>query len=98
MEYRASFVLDAFGAGFQTFIEFVTLAFVLARFGGIGGWALGEIAFLYGMAEFSFAIMDMLFSGFDPAFFSQFVQRGTFDQFLLRPLGLPLQVFTAEFV
>jgi len=98
LQYRASFLLDAFGAAFQTFIEFISLAFVLARFGAIGGWALGEIAFLYGMAETSFAIMDMLFSGFDPGFFGQLVQRGTFDQFLLRPLGLPLQVFTAEIV
>lgn len=98
LEYRASFLLDALGAGFASFIEFVTLVLVLTRFGTVGGWALGEIAFLYGMAESSFAMMDMLFSGFDPSFFGQLIQRGTFDQFLLRPLGLPLQIFSAEFI
>ncbi|MEP7199657.1 MAG: ABC-2 family transporter protein [Chloroflexota bacterium] len=98
MQYRLSFVLDTVGAGFAIFIEFITLVFVFARFGSIGGWTLGEVAFLYGLSESAFGAMDMIFSGFDPGYFAQQVQRGTFDQFLLRPLGLPLQMFTAEFV
>ena len=57
LEYRASFLLDAFGAFLQTFIEFISLVFVLERFGTVGGWALGEIAFLYGIAESTFAMM-----------------------------------------
>jgi ABC-2 type transport system permease protein len=98
MQYRASFVVDTLGAGGAIFVEFVTLALVLTRFGSIGGWTLGEVAFLYGLVESAFGAMDMLFSGFDPAAFGVHIQRGTFDQFLLRPLGLPLQLFTSEFV
>jgi ABC-2 type transport system permease protein len=98
MQYRASFALDTLGAAFQIFVEFLALVLVFSRFGNIGGWTLGEVAFLYGLAEGAFGTMDMLFSGFDPGFFSQQVQRGTFDQFLLRPMGLWLQMFTAEFI
>jgi len=98
MQYRIAFVVDTFGAAFAIFVEFITLALVLSRFGSIGGWTLGEVAFLYGLAECAFGTMDMIFSGFDPSTFGTHIQRGTFDQFLLRPLGLPLQIFTSEFV
>ena len=98
MQYRLSFVLDTLGAAFTTLVEFVSLWLVFARFGDIGGWTLGEIAFMYGLVEAAFGTMDMLFSGYDPAFFGQQIQRGVFDQLLLRPLGLPLQMFTAEFI
>ncbi len=98
MQYRTAFVVDTIGAALAIFIEFVTLALVLTRFGSIGGWTLGEVAFLYGLTESAFGTMDMIFSGFDPATFGAHIQRGTFDQFLLRPLGLPLQIFTSEFV
>jgi ABC-2 type transport system permease protein len=98
MQYRAAFVVDSLGAALAIFVEFITLALVLTRFGSIGGWTLGEVAFLYGLVESAFGSMDMFFSGFDPATFGVHIQRGTFDQFLLRPLGLPLQLFTSEFV
>ena len=98
MQYRLSFVFDALGSMFGTLIEFISLAAVFTRFGNIGGWTLGEVAFLYGLAEMSFATMDMIFSGFDPDFFSLQIQRGALDQMLLRPVHLPLQVFGSEFV
>lgn len=98
MQYRLSFALDTLGAAMQIFVEFGALYIVFGRFGSVGGWSLGEVAFVYGLVETAFGAMDMLFSGFDPAFFSAQIQKGTFDQFLLRPLGLPLQVFGSEFV
>jgi len=42
--------------------------------------------------------MDMIFSGFDPDTFAPMVQRGQFDQLLLRPLDLTLQVLGSRFV
>jgi ABC-2 type transport system permease protein len=97
MQYRASFLLDAATTALVSVGYFVTLAAVFSRFEQVGGWRLGEIAFLFGLVEASFGLMDMVFSGYDPDIFSQHVRRGTFDLFLLRPLGLPLQVFTSEF-
>jgi ABC-2 type transport system permease protein len=48
--------------------------------------------------ELSFGLMDMIFSGFDPANFGQRVRLGTFDQVLLRPLPASLQVLGSDFV
>lgn len=98
MQYPASFVFDVAGTGLGTAIYFVTLAAVFGRFNNIGGWGLGEVAFLYGLAEMAFATMDMIFSYYDPDAFAALVQRGTFDQMLLRPLSLPLQIFSTDFV
>ena len=98
MQYRFSFVVDTLGSAFATLLEFLTLAAVFSRFGSVGGWTLGEVAFLYGLVEIGFATMDIVFSGFDPGYFSQQIRRGTFDQFLLRPVSLVLQMFSSEFI
>jgi ABC-2 type transport system permease protein len=50
------------------------------------------------MVETSFGVMDMIFSGFDPRAFGERVRRGTFDQLLLRPINITLQVFGDEFL
>jgi ABC-2 type transport system permease protein len=98
MAYRVSFILDLLATAAANGATFLSLAAVFARFGNIGGWQLGEVAFLFGIAEISFALMDMIFTGYDPDFFSQQVRKGTLDQFMLRPVGLELQILTSEFL
>lgn len=96
LQYRASFVLDVLATMLITLSEFAALALVFNRFGDLGGWTLGEVAFLYALVELSFGLMDLLFSGFDPARFGQEVRRGTFDRLLLRPLPVTWQVLGAD--
>lgn len=98
MQYPASFMLDVLTTALGAAAEFGVFAAVFWRFGSLGGWALSEVALLYGLTETAFALMDLLFGGYDPAVFSQLIQRGQFDQMLLRPVSLPLQVFGSEFV
>ena len=40
---------------------FIAFSLAITQFGEIGGWTVGEVAFLWGMAEFSFGMMDMIF-------------------------------------
>ena len=94
---RASFVFDIITTALVTGIYFGTLAAVFGRFGALGGWSLGEVAFLYGLIEIAFALMDMFFSGYDPALFQNYIRRGTLDQMLLRPVRLPTQILSTEF-
>jgi ABC-2 type transport system permease protein len=96
LQYRVSFLLDVFSTTFFTITEFGALALVLNRFETIDGWRLAEVAFLYGLVELSFGLMDMLFAGFDPPFFGQNIRKGTFDQFLLRPVPLLWQVLSSD--
>ncbi len=98
MQYRASFWLELFSTGLLNGVYFLSLALILERFGSIAGWTLGEIAFLAGMVEMSFGLMDMVFSGFDPDYFSTLVRQGSFDQFLLRPVNVTWQILGSRFL
>jgi ABC-2 type transport system permease protein len=98
MQYRMAFVVETITTLMLSVTSFLTLAFVIQRFGNIAGWTLGEVAFLYGMAETSFGVMDLLFSGFDPGNFGRQTRLGQFDQLLLRPVGLTVQVFGSQFL
>jgi ABC-2 type transport system permease protein len=99
MQYRMSFLADILITAILNGVFFLSLALVIQRFAGIGGWNLWEIAFLYGMVEFAFGWMDMVFSGFDPQHFGQaYVRTGAFDQMLLRPVSILVQVFGSEFI
>jgi len=98
MMYRVSFLTEACGVALITLLEYASLALVFAKFDNLSGWTLGQVAFLYGLAELSFGIMDLIFSGFDPGNFGLQVRRGAFDQLLLRPLNITLQVIGSEFV
>jgi ABC-2 type transport system permease protein len=95
--YRASFFGDLLAVGLSHLAEFGTLALVLQRFEGIGGWSLVEVALLYGIVSTAFGVMDLFFGGFDPGGFGQMVRRGSFDQLLLRPVDITLQVLGSGF-
>ena len=98
LQYRASFMLDFFAMLLIGLAEFGSIALALERFDQVGGWVLGEVAFLYGLVYFSFGCMDMIFSGFDPRYFGESVRRGEFDKLLLRPIDITLQVLSSQFV
>jgi ABC-2 type transport system permease protein len=98
MQYRASFLIDIFATGLITILEFASIALIFDRFGDFQGWSLGEVAFLYGLVETAFGFMDMIFSGFDPQNFGRNVRLGTFDQLLLRPINITIQVIGSKLV
>lgn len=97
LQYRVAFVLDVTAVALSLFTFFLSLAFVFQRFGNLGGWSLGEVALLFGIVEVAFGLMDMIFSGFDPGGFGRRVRQGTFDQLLLRPVNVTVQVLGDDF-
>ena len=98
MTFRFSFWLDLVSTGILNGAYFASTYLVLQRFGTISGWTVAEVAFLYGMAEVSFGLMDMIFSGFDPDYFSLFIRQGALDQVLLRPVNVVAQIFGSRFL
>jgi len=97
LEYRVSFVFDFVSSILYFSFWFLSLALIFQKFDNLGGWSLPEVAFLYGMVEMAFGLMDLIFSGFDPPHFGQQVRMGTFDQILLRPVNITLQIFGSQF-
>ncbi len=94
LQYRASFLMLAFGNLFATLIEFVGIWALFARFGSLRGWQLSEIALFYGMVGIAFAIAEAAGRGFDT--FGNVVKAGDFDRLLLRPRSTAFQVAAQE--
>ena len=97
-QYPLSFILEILSSAIILGFYFFAFTLILQRFGEIGGWTIGEVAFIWGITEFSFGSMDMLFSGFDYDTFGPMIRKGQFDQLLLRPINITLQVFGSRFV
>jgi len=97
-KFRGSFFMDILATLFLSFVTFGSLALVMQRFKTIGGWNIWELAFLYGILETAFGMMDMIFSGFDPRDFGRQVRLGRLDQLMLRPASLTVQVLGSEFL
>jgi ABC-2 type transport system permease protein len=94
MEYRGSFLMQAFSHFAVTGLEFLGLAALFQRFGQIQGWTLPQIGLFYGIISVSFAIVEGVARGFD--IFSRYVNTGDFDRILLRPRSTALQVLGRE--
>lgn len=66
---------------------------VLSRFGSLGGWSLGEIAFLYGLRLTVHALAGAVAG---PVFSLEWtVRSGDFDRYLVRPVA-PLVGFLTQ--
>jgi len=95
MQYRASFAAELLGSFLITGLDFVAVVILLNRFAAIGGWTLGEVAFLYGTSTISFSLAELLVGDYDR--FDFLVVRGEFDRVLIRPLGVVFQMMTGAF-
>jgi ABC-2 type transport system permease protein len=94
MEYRASFLMQTAGQFLVTGIEFLGIWALFSRFGQIGGWTLGEVAFFYGLISITWSIADAITRGFDV--FGTTVKNGDFDRVLLRPRSTIVQLLGYE--
>ncbi|NQT87690.1 ABC-2 family transporter protein [bacterium] len=94
MQYRASFVMLAFGHFVITGLEFLGVWALFDRFGSLRGWTLPEVALFYGMVSLAFALAEAFARGFDT--FPGMVKNGDFDRLLVRPRTTVLQIAARE--
>ena len=99
MQYRASFLFDFVAQFVGNIVDFAVVLVLFTQFPTIGGWSLGEVGLLYGLSSVSFALADMIASGFDYMNFgATMVRQGGFDQVLVRPVNPFVQVLASQFV
>ncbi|MGW0879537.1 ABC transporter permease [Streptomyces sp. NPDC002671] len=95
MAYRASFVMTAFGNFAATFLDFVAIMLMFSRVDALGGYALPEVAFLYGLSAVSFGLADLVIGSMDRL--GRRVRDGTLDTLLVRPAPVLAQVAADRF-
>src|SRR5437870_6367631 len=94
-QYRLSFVLYTAAQFFVTILDFLTIAVIFHNVPRLAGWSISEVAFLYGTSGLAFGLSDVFVSPVERC--ALYVKQGTFDQFLIRPLGPLFQLACREF-
>ncbi len=95
MEYRSSFWIFFFVLILFYMAQVLTIGVVINRFKTIGGWTVGEMAFLYSLLILSQGLVASLFSGLVD--FSTQVRDGNYDRILVRPLSPLIHVIMNGF-
>ncbi|WP_405774034.1 ABC transporter permease [Streptomyces sp. NBC_01538] len=95
MQYRGNLLVNILGGLCYQGAGLAFIWAVLARFGNLGGWTLGEIAFLYGLRLAAHGLW--IVPGHQLLFVDQVVVEGEYDRYLVRPAPPLLQLLTRRF-
>jgi ABC-2 type transport system permease protein len=94
-QYRTSFVLYLLAQTLVAGLDFATIAVIFDNVDDLAGWSVGEVAFLYGASGLAFGLADLFVSPIDRA--GVHIKAGSFDGFLVRPIGTVWQLLAIEF-
>ncbi|WP_210443231.1 ABC transporter permease [Nocardioides sp. SYSU D00065] len=94
-QYPASFVLLAVGNGLVTGLDFVGLWIMFAHLRDLAGFALHEVALLYGSASLALALADTAISSVERI--GTYIRTGRLDQMMTKPVPLLVQVCADQF-
>jgi ABC-2 type transport system permease protein len=95
MTYRTSFVLMTSAAVLITGIDFVGILVMFANVDALGGFGLGEIAFLYGGTSLCLGFADLVVGNVERL--GSRIRTGSLDAMMVRPVSLFVQVCADQF-
>jgi ABC-2 type transport system permease protein len=94
-QYRTSFLLYLAGQTVVAGADFAVIAVIFSAVDRLAGWSATEVAFLYGASGLAFGLGDLFVSPVE--FAAVHIKAGTFDRFLIRPVGALWQLLATEF-
>jgi ABC-2 type transport system permease protein len=94
MAYRTSFWMQIFSSFIVHAAEVLALFAMFNQFEAMGGWTLGEVAFLHGISMTAFSLGDTIAVGLDSV--PEQIRQGEFDRVLIRPLSSWIQTIVSE--
>lgn len=96
MEYRADFVLSAFAQIISYAGDYIVIWLFMKQFNSIAGWNWPEIALLYSIGLFTYAL-GASFSFVQMSGLEGQVREGTFDTLLIKPVNPYLYLISRGF-
>ena len=93
--YRTSFVVMTLASLVITGVDFVAILVMFANVDAMGGFGLGDVAFLYGATSVSLGVADLVVGNVERV--GRLVRLGTFDAMMVRPVGVLAQLCANEF-
>lgn len=94
MQFRADFLIGVLGVIGWNVVSLLAIGVILGRFYDLAGWTIWEIVFLYGLWMTGNSIYSLLF--FHITDLEEYLVRGSFDLFLIRPLSPFMMLLTVE--
>lgn len=92
--YPASFALDVFAQLLAQGIELIAIMILFTQVSALGGFCVGEVLLLYGIAATAFGIADLAVGEVEEL--PELIRRGELDVLLLRPLSTLTQIVTLD--
>lgn len=94
IEYRANFLVQAFGMMLNNGAFALFWGVLIARTGGVGGYGFADIMFVWALVSTSFGIAHILAGNIRSL--GLIVQRGELDVYLLQPKNVFLNVLCSR--
>lgn len=94
-QYRASFAFFTAGQAIATVADLGVVLVLFANVDALAGWSAEEVVFLYAVSGIGFGLADTFVSQVETV--AVHVKAGTFDAFLIRPVGTLWQLSAREF-
>lgn len=93
--YRVSFWLNTLGTAVTTSLDFVVVMIMFLHVRTLGGWALPQVAFLYGTSGLCLGVADLAVGSLDQV--GERVRDGSLDTVLVRPASALAQLAADRF-
>ncbi|WP_144936207.1 ABC transporter permease [Paenibacillus sp. 32O-W] len=94
IQYRADFIIGIISVIVLNAVNLGLIGILVNRFTSLNGWSVWEMVFLYSMFVLGHSIYSLLFWHFNQM--DDYIIRGTFDQFLIRPVSPFVQFIGRE--
>jgi ABC-2 type transport system permease protein len=94
MQYRADFITGIISILLLNTIQLGLISILVSRFVHINGWGVWDLVLLYGMWMLGHSVYSLLFWHLNTM--EDHLIRGTFDQFLVRPISPLVQFLGRE--
>ena len=94
MQYKLSFFLTMIGQFLVSFVVFLSLYFMFARFSEVDGFTYPQVLLCFAAVLMGYSLAEMLGRGFD--LFPQMLGNGEFDRTLVRPRSVVSQVLASK--
>jgi ABC-2 type transport system permease protein len=94
-QYRTSFVMYLVGQAVAAGFDLAVIIVLFANVDALAGWTATEVVLLYGLGSVAFGLGDVFVSEVELA--GRHIREGTFDLFLIRPVGPLVQLCAQEF-
>ena len=94
LQYKTSFMMSTISQIITFFSYYLVIISLFSKFNNIKGFNLYEVLLCFSIIQFGFAFNEVFARGVDK--FDNLIINGKFDQILLRPKNIILQVLITE--